>query len=389
MDWPSRWTSVPFRAVVALLALMVAVLVWRSRPLNRWSWVLVVWLALYSVRLSSNVFEGYPGAIYEMAFFCLAVALPVLAFLKCDLGGIERQARVLIIWLAAGILVFAIAAEYLGWFGANSQTFIAGRLSTVTINPITLGHVSVSLLLATVAWRMQSDRGNSLVLLALISLGLASMSYAGSRGPFVSLVATLTILVFAAPWSGREALVSRAITLATMGVACLLIIYPLPMDHLITQSSLQRGLSDDVIQERRIGLEETKQDRVALSDKASDERLELLKSSSTTFLNNLVFGASNWVANEGHYPHNLILEAFQNLGIVGGGIFLVLLLMSSYRAWGRIRHGEYMVPLLFFQALVGGQFSGSLYAYAQLWTTLTLLLASGAITPRTVSSGRI
>ena len=388
MDWPSRWASVPFRAVVALLALTVAVLMWRSQPLNRWSWLLGVWLALYSIRLSSNVLEGHPAAMHEILFFCLAVVLPVLAFLKCNLRDIEPKVRTLIIWLGTGILTIAIAGEYLGWFGANSYTF-SGRLSTSTLNPITLGHVAASLLLASVAWSAKNDYKKLLIALSLMSLSLVGMSYAGSRGPFVALIAALAVFLFATPKGGGIALVHRVKIVSIMGLAIWLMWNPLPMNHLITQSSLQRGMSNDVVESRLTKLEGLQQDRLALSDEASETRQKLLMSSLAAFLANPVFGVSNWTANEGQYPHNLALEAFQNLGIAGGSIFLLLLVVGSFRAWGRIRHGEYMVPLLFFQALVGGQFSGSLYAHAQLWTSLALLLGSSVITGKQQTSEKM
>ena len=52
------------------------------------------------------------------------------------------------------------------------------------------------------------------------------------------------------------------------------------------------------------------------------------------------------------------------ISIVGGAVFLFLIVVGSFRVWKHMRHGDYMVPMLFFQALVAGQFSGSLFAAA-------------------------
>jgi O-antigen ligase len=131
-------------------------------------------------------------------------------------------------------------------------------------------------------------------------------------------------------------------------------------------------------QKRLAALEIDRQNRLGLSDGAAQSRLPLLKSSVEAFIQNPILGISNWMVNGGQYPHNLLLESFQNLGIVGGAVFVALLVAGSYRAWRRIRIGHYLVPMLFFQALVAGQFSGSLYAHAQLWGTLALLLGASS-----------
>lgn len=379
MDWPSRWTSVPFRGLVALIALTVALPIWRSQPLNKWHLLLCVWFALYLIRLSSNVFAGHPSSIYEVMFFCLAVVLPVFAFFKCNLGDIERKVLVLIIWLSAGILMFSIAGAYLNWFGDNNLTYAAGRLSLTTLNPITLGNVAGSLILASLVWNKKTNCIKLLIFFALISLGLLAIGFTSSRGSFVALISSLAVLLVATPWSGREALVRLSTIFCIMCLAIWFMWKPPLANDFVRYNNLQKGFSES-IDSRMDRIEILKRERLTWSDAAANTRWVLFKSSLYTFLENPVFGASNWTANKGVYPHNLIIEAFQNLGIAGGGMFLLLLVVGGFRAWERIRLGEHMVlPLLFFQALVGGQFSGSLYGNVQLWSTLVLLLGSSFI----------
>jgi hypothetical protein len=419
MDWPSRWTSVPFRAGVAMLSVtLLALLPWRGRPLSQWAWALAGWLALYALRLAHNVLEAYPGAAHELLFFSLAVVLPVIALIRCDLDAVETRLRAPVVWLAAGIVAAAIVGDYLGWFGANSFMF-TGRLSTSTVNPITLGHTAVSLLLALVAWQIQGESRYRWVLWALVGLGLIGLSYAGSRGPYVALLFALGLLILVVPAVGGRLLAGRAAALLVVIAAAVLFLHPLPVNHLIAQSDLQRQERLALLQGRQIHqerqeiqtsqksgqqsmgseakattesgrgfssatqkrlehLEVDRQNRLDLSDGATQTRLALFKSSVKAFIQNPILGISNWMVNGGQYPHNLILESFQNLGIVGGAVFVALLVVGSFRAWRRIRTGQYLVAMLFFQALMAGQFSGSLYAHAQLWGTLALLLGANA-----------
>jgi O-antigen ligase len=244
-------------------------------------------------------------------------------------------------------------------------------------------------LLAIISWNISNQQQHLWIVITLASLGIAGLSMAGSRGPFLSLgVAIFCLLLVNTNKDGFTS--SKFLPITILTLAFLAFWNPLPMKHLITQSYCQKLLSEEYneeesctdfdaeIQERISLIDKEKVDRTEFSDAASVNRLALWQASSQAVFESPIFGKSNWEVNKGQYPHNLTLEAFQNLGLVGGVGFIGLLLVGCYRAWQCLRSGKLLLPMLFVQALVASQFSGSLYAFASLWVTLALLLTAKA-----------
>ena len=176
-----------------------------------------------------------------------------------------------------------------------------------------------------------------------------------------------------------------------MTFALIVLWKPLPMNYFVAQSycekiSFDRGLhveecmsNKELIKDRLERIENKNLERITLSDSASLDRLSLWNASWHAFLDYPLLGKSNWETNKGNYPHNLVLEAFQNLGILGGIGLIALLSVGIYRAWQCLRSGKgFLVPMLFIQSIVASQFFGSLYASAPLWMTLALLLIAKA-----------
>tara|TARA_B100000945_G_C20360628_1_gene586938 strand:- start:812 stop:1234 length:423 start_codon:yes stop_codon:yes gene_type:complete len=80
---------------------------------------------------------------------------------------------------------------------------------------------------------------------------------------------------------------------------------------------------------------------------------------------------------KGTYPHNLIIEAFMALGIIGGMIFTALnfnilryvnkIIISKKYEW---------IGLLFLQFFIFGMFSGNIFSSTLYWIFLGLVITS-------------
>lgn len=385
LDVPSRWTSFPFRLVVVILSIVLVILALHIKRLSVWILVLIVWLGAYAVRLIYNAYLGYEGAQHEFIFFVATVMLPVLAMMRGNTTRVSELALMPIIFLAGATLAFSIGGEYLGWFGANSLMF-TGRLATTTVNSITLGHLSVTLLLCCIVFFMNASLSRKSFAIMLSVLGLIILGMTSSRGALLSLLITIGIWLTLAYKQGslRTSTSIFVVVLATTALA--LFWYPLQIDRLVEKSDqvrlgeIDKSPNSETLK-RLKHLEVEKNNRLMLIDRAADSRKELWRNTLRAIWSFPILGVSNFEVNQGQYPHNLILEAFQNLGVFGGVIFLILLIMGLKQAFFELRSGHQLVPLLFFQSVVGSQFSGSLYGYASLWVTLALLL--GCYTKRT------
>ena len=79
----------------------------------------------------------------------------------------------------------------------------------------------------------------------------------------------------------------------------------------------------------------------------------------------------------GTYPHNLIIESFMALGIIGGGILVIWIIggvKTAYKSFGEIREDGEWITLLFLQHLIFGMVSGNLYSSDGFWIYSVLVM---------------
>jgi O-antigen ligase len=101
-----------------------------------------------------------------------------------------------------------------------------------------------------------------------------------------------------------------------------------------------------------------------------NEGLELISS-------NLAFGYGLELPNGG-YPHNLIIESFLSLGIVGGFLFTYIYLYGIFRAVRLIKlngHVNEIFSYFYIQRCVMALSSGNLYASSIFWYLLFYVLS--------------
>lgn len=104
---------------------------------------------------------------------------------------------------------------------------------------------------------------------------------------------------------------------------------------------------------------------------------------------NPLLGSAYTELQTGQYPHNLLLESFMALGVVGGVLLLFICLRAGFRAAVRLRLGELLLPLLFVQYFVGAQFSSSLWGAEAFWAIVVLLGATAPQARRTLRARNI
>ncbi len=343
MDWNSTQTSIPFRAGVVMLALA---LWWRSPVLARWwrhhRW-LMVFLLLYLVRIIWDwVIADVPGAAEALTFFLLTVLLPCAALALAAPAMRERPTALLLVAMGGAVSATAVLMHVLGLGMDRSLTELTGRLSFEAVNPITLGHVAATTLIASLCLtrhRLGVLR-IGLVIVAALAAG-ACLLLTASRGP--ALVFALCMLVFAlltGPW--------RWIVLT------MLLLMPAGLNE---RSALWL---------RFVGIAE---------DESTSERLQLQSNAISQFLTHPLFGGAFIDPDLLTYPHNLFIETAMALGVIGLGTLMLALVRAGLRAIKQISHGNFLVPLLFLQYLLAAQLSGAIYGNSGLWTTMVLLVS--------------
>lgn len=370
LDLESTTLSVPFRAAVVLLALWTLS---RARPdkcnSESMRWLFAFWL-VYFIRLAWDwLVAGVPGSMEAMIFFILTVVIPcrALAFGASSMS--ERSATLLLIWMGAGVCAVAVLMNTLQVGSGRSLTEQTGRLSFEAINPISLGHVAATTLIAIICLAQHRlSRVHWIALIPAVLLAGACLVLAASRGPVVALgLAAIAFVAGTRRWR-------------------LLLLMALPLLLQVLDSDRELWLRFANIDE----------------DVSALERLLLQGNAIEQFLNHPLLGSAFVELEFLEYPHNLFIETAMALGVLGSVILIAVLVKASISAVQLARRGRLLVPLLFAQYLVGAQLSGAIYGNVGLWATVALLISlahnsvlapapkrSQRATPRTRTAGSL
>ena len=202
----------------------------------------------------------------------------------------ERFARVAFALTVAGCAA-TLLGSLLGRFGEADLTTTTGRLSTVALNPVSLGHLAVScVIVGLVIWTRA--RGASRVAVSSgVVLALSCLVMTGSKGPALALIICLAI------WAASKGAIWKLIL---FGLPTLMFVVFAPVSPLAARFA---GLGEDV---------------------STLDRLVILRDSINQAAESPLFGSAFVELNSGLYPHNLFLDAVLAFGIHLAIVFSVL-----------------------------------------------------------------
>jgi hypothetical protein len=367
IDVPNRWVSVPFRAVVAILAVgaVLGSLLMR-RELSVAPFWIAWWLfwALYIIRI---LIDGTlnPGVLrLSMAeYLAYSIGLSLLPALAITtLPALERRTIVMSIAVSGGmalLLAFGVIASSIQ-SGAILQ-LASVRQGIATLDPISFGHLGVTVIIVS-GWLLVRGVAErpwvAALLLGCTILGLGAVGAGASRGPVIALLFVLPVLGLLmwrrSPGTGQApGLAFFAILLGVIAIG----LYHLP----------------ELEAARRL------QQIAGGSGASIAVRLDLLNRAGVMFAEQPVLGAG--IEPLGIYPHNALVESFLTFGILTGVLLAYLLYRAAMAAFSIIRsnQGNSWVALLFIQYSVGAMFSYSLYSNAAFWCTMALVVSQGAL----------
>lgn len=352
--------GIAYRAVVMLLAVPWVVMLLRGRAtLSRtdfWWLMWLLWLGL-GLRLFHEIERGVPmpqnADPIRVALIFASCVLPSIAMGAISFARNEGQrfcdVALFCCWLST--LVVVVASLF---FARGYAAQVLQRASTDNINPILVGHLGVSCIILSCF----GARTIVLFLIARVSFCLAGVMLlvaSGSRGPFLALlvVAAVAVLRFVA-------LRRRLWAPLWPSLALLCLFAPL--------WSAIPGLADTPLAER-----------IAVSDVLNSRELgrsNLIPRAWEMFLERPLLGAGMSDEVYRQHPHNVIVEAFVAMGVVGGVLFCFALSYCTLRMLRLVfsRDSWSWIGFLFLQYLVFGMLSGSLYQHEQLWYLMALVI---------------
>ncbi len=241
----------------------------------------------------------------------------------------------------------------------NSGEFIEkGRLNLASLNPISMGHVGVSLFIISLwtAFNFREIQSKLMMFFIYINIiiGIYLIFSANSRGPIISAIMCLFYLLIASRNKVRiYTIIFTTIFLITLPYITFYI------EDFFNYSVYSRLFGTGNI-----------------NNIYEENRLERYTSAINVFIESPLFGSMLEEPLYGGYPHNIFIESLMNVGIIGTFILFILIIkiiVISLKVY-RKKAIYSWIPLIFIQYLVGGQFSGALYTIYHLWISMAIIL---------------
>lgn len=378
---PATSMSIGVRAVVVVAAMTIIARAVLRADLTRRVDVLMLaataFWGLYLVRLFMDTLIANPGLSRDVSYYWLwAVGGCLIPMMGLALSSARREAlsqSVPLLWLLLFISGAVAALVGTGQIDDARYGLIqTGRLRLESLNPISLGHLGVSLAIVSL-WRLiQSDRRTLLYIVlnaTAVLIGAYLVAAASSRGPMLAAVVCGVVLVFALPARARLAGFGF-IAMAIPAVAWI--------------GALLQGRSEFLVLKRLSLL-----DRSAENDGSG--RLDLYAQAMQDFSRSPFLGHHLEQIDFGSYPHNIVVESFMALGILGGVLMLILVVGCLVRAV-RVCATDAILGvfgLLFIQYFVGGLVSGALYSVLYFWLFVGLMLSGAVREASQATQGRL
>lgn len=249
-------------------------------------------------------------------------------------------------------------------FYSYSQ-IVSGKIDTVTpggqyagfggIDIITYGHLGLSLVLIAVYILMYSNMKIKVLSLLFLFIGISTMIFSGTRSSFLGLVICLIILLRSKYSKWYFSIIGLVIVMASFKYFSAEIIQL--NEHL---NSVGIGSFGRVVNTFIYG-------NTSLDETLSG-RDDIWKIGLNLFSQNPIFGTS-YLLPDYSYVHNIFLEQFMALGIIGGSIFVIINLKAIFLGWKAIANSPKTVLIyaLFIQYLILGIFSRTIIALGAYW----------------------
>lgn len=278
----------------------------------------------------------------KYVFYAVGVVLiPTIAFLRFPENKEIEKAITIIYIVSLMICVLALIENY--------QTEVNGfkRLAGFSeFHPISLGHIAVTNIILSLY--LPKTKFVKLMMPSIL-LSLTVLILSNSRGPWISLIVTITVLLginksklFAI---GNKYL--SHIIFLTLFIISVILIWPRTLE------------------------------RIDYTINMGDQRLYLWKDSILQFLQHPISGNHIELLNYKTYSHNLFVEALMVTGVVGFSclVFFIIKTFKSLVAILQLSAPHQILGLLYVQYFIGAMFSGSIITNYIFWYFSFLILA--------------
>ncbi|TIT03038.1 O-antigen ligase family protein [Mesorhizobium sp.] len=335
--------SIAFRILVVCLCGLSFLLsdrqkAWRFGDVSLFSFV-----GLYVLKLGIDAYE-IDKASDDLVFAAITSIVPA-AFLALSTN---RWSEINVAWALFAVGALSVAGVvWLQYSGSNTVLLDnTDRVYFERLNPISIGHAGVTTLIASYTLaRISQRKVLKTAIVAVVVTSAVAIYLAAARGPIVALACCAILLPMLRP------------KFTTM-IMCLLFLAGAVLVLAVTDITPLL----DKFHLTAIG-----------KDTSTTSRLGSIALSWELFQQNPLFGYGTQLPLYG-YPHNMFMEILQTMGLLGMAIFVPVFVKIAMAVKFLADKRLVLLPLLTTQAIVGAQFSGSLWGAAFLWIVVTVMI---------------
>lgn len=352
----SRNITVPTRIVILSCCFLLYVINIRKKSSNHRIFFLI-FSTIYIIRIALDFVGGKYLYIsyYELTFYFLTFCfLPYLTVSKTDLTKINYESIFKTFLLYSLLFCFMTVYFYNEYIGNTAR--LSGIEDSSILSPLILSYCG-SLVMGVLFFYIKYNQVSKFIkIISLITICLSIIPFllGASRGSIIAIFLPFIILISTQ---------LNSLKMAYNIVAVVLVGYILFM----TDTYLESGLFDRFLS---IG-------EAVDSESSSAIRLKIWESSFNQFMKNPLIGDKIHNDFFNQYPHNIILETLQSVGILGFIPFFTLLISGVYASFYIMKyHSSYAwIAVIYLQAFSQSLFSGALYSSAWFWLSLCLILS--------------
>lgn len=240
--------------------------------------------------------------------------------------------------------------------GAVETATTGGQYAGVGgIDIIMYGHFGLSLVLIAVYILMYSKKQIKVLSLLFLIVGLSAMILSGSRSPFIGFALCLIILLRSKYTKWYYAVIGIGLVIVSFNLFTAEIIRLNEYLNSIRISSFGRVVNTFI------------GGNISM-DEASSGRDDIWRIGWKIFSQNPILGVS-YLLPDDSYVHNIFIEQFMALGVIGGVVFVVMNLKVVLLGWKTIviSPKTVLTYALFMQYLILGCFSRTIIALGAYW----------------------
>lgn len=345
----TRFISIPFRLLTGLICIFILL----NNPIhiNKKIFLVCFFWLLYLIRFSYETIFNSDKIQLSLSdywgYIFLGCLLPMLAFLTTINKNILDKSLPIVYVLLLFVNVFGLI---------NNQGFLFEEVNEIRadanigLNSISFATCAISLIVVSL-YLMNKFRFKILLGLSII-LAVVNIGLSGSRGPILQLALAGLFYLF----MNTKKVNPKYVFMGLISVSG--IIYYLSEKFNFLTVLIARFT--------------TSQSELGGSDY---ERTLFLEGGWNQFRNSPLFGDSVEVRPYGIYPHNMLIESFMSLGIIGGILCITILIIAFVRAVQLLKVKEVSwLVILFLFSYIATFTSGSIVNNFKFWTFLSFIL---------------